>query len=197
MQGCVADQEPPDGCRRHRSTCDAALLQRRNPLRPRRRFAELRHVRWHQSSRRLPEHRLGASSDGVLHQRRPASRTTKAWGVRGAFNHNWDPYWSSHCSAATPRSRTAVTARLCYWPASAQLLRGLNARPIPATRTSTSPRLVSSPSGLLSRTSRSRVKCSGFGLDQKIGWNVPAGRQPAATKPTAVVRVQGPEHRVL
>ena len=20
---------------------------------------------------------------------------TKAWGVRGAFNHNWDPYWSS------------------------------------------------------------------------------------------------------
>ena len=20
---------------------------------------------------------------------------TKAWGIRGAFNHNWDPYWSS------------------------------------------------------------------------------------------------------
>ena len=20
---------------------------------------------------------------------------TEAWGVRGAFNHNWDPYWSS------------------------------------------------------------------------------------------------------
>jgi hypothetical protein len=22
-------------------------------------------------------------------------KLTKAWGVRGAFNHNWDPYWSS------------------------------------------------------------------------------------------------------
>src|SRR6202008_517149 len=20
---------------------------------------------------------------------------TKAWGIRGAFNHNWDPYWST------------------------------------------------------------------------------------------------------
>ena len=22
-------------------------------------------------------------------------KLTEAWGVRGAFNHNWDPYWSS------------------------------------------------------------------------------------------------------
>src|SRR5713226_8400686 len=22
-------------------------------------------------------------------------KLTKAWGIRGAFNHNWDPYWSS------------------------------------------------------------------------------------------------------
>lgn len=26
--------------------------------------------------------------DGNLH-------LTTAWGVRGAFNHNWDPYWST------------------------------------------------------------------------------------------------------
>src|SRR6185312_12042036 len=26
--------------------------------------------------------------DGSLH-------LTEAWGVRGAFNHNWDPYWST------------------------------------------------------------------------------------------------------
>ena len=30
---------------------------------------------------------LGGSGSGLL--------LTKAWGVRGAFNHNWDPYWSS------------------------------------------------------------------------------------------------------
>src|ERR1700716_2147919 len=29
-----------------------------------------------------------AGGDGSLH-------LTEAWGVRGAFNHNWDPYWSS------------------------------------------------------------------------------------------------------
>jgi hypothetical protein len=29
-----------------------------------------------------------AGGDGDLH-------LTKSWGVRGAFNHNWDPYWSS------------------------------------------------------------------------------------------------------
>ena len=27
-------------------------------------------------------------ADGNLH-------LTSAWGVRGAYNHNWDPYWSS------------------------------------------------------------------------------------------------------
>src|SRR5262249_44882657 len=31
---------------------------------------------------------VGAGSDGQL-------KLTKAWGIRGAFNHNWDPYWSS------------------------------------------------------------------------------------------------------
>jgi hypothetical protein len=30
----------------------------------------------------------GPGGDGSLH-------LTEAWGVRGAFNHNWDPYWSS------------------------------------------------------------------------------------------------------
>jgi len=29
-----------------------------------------------------------AGADGNLH-------LTSAWGVRGAYNHNWDPYWSS------------------------------------------------------------------------------------------------------
>jgi porin-like protein len=31
---------------------------------------------------------VAAGGDGSLH-------LTTAWGVRGAFNHNWDPYWST------------------------------------------------------------------------------------------------------
>ena len=31
---------------------------------------------------------VGAGSDGEL-------KLTKAWGIRGAFNHNWDPFWST------------------------------------------------------------------------------------------------------
>jgi hypothetical protein len=40
----------------------------------------------------LPNHAttgsVGALGDGQL-------KLTQAWGFRGAFNHNWDPYWSS------------------------------------------------------------------------------------------------------
>src|SRR6266478_4170865 len=42
---------------------------------------------------------IGATTDAVW---LPTSsggsgdlKLTKAWGIRGAFNHNWDPYWSS------------------------------------------------------------------------------------------------------
>lgn len=34
------------------------------------------------------------SSDGVYGLTGNVEKTT-AWGIRGAFNHNWDPYWSS------------------------------------------------------------------------------------------------------
>jgi porin-like protein len=39
----------------------------------------------------LPNHATTgpfAGGDGQL-------KLTQAWGIRGAFNHNWDPYWSS------------------------------------------------------------------------------------------------------
>src|SRR5260370_16383818 len=40
----------------------------------------------------LPNHAttgpFGGGGDNQL-------KLTTAWGVRGAFNHNWDPYWSS------------------------------------------------------------------------------------------------------
>jgi hypothetical protein len=42
---------------------------------------------------------LGATTDAVylptLFGGSGDLKLTKAWGIRGAFNHNWDPYWSS------------------------------------------------------------------------------------------------------
>ena len=82
---------------------------------------------------------------------------TDAWGVRGAFNHNWDPYWSTASGAATPRCATTVTSadiltakgQFC---ASFNCRQGRCLRTTAATRTSTLPRLVWSPAGLPSRT---------------------------------------------
>ena len=38
---------------------------------------------------------FGATTDGVYVPGAAASQLTEACGVRGAFNHNWDAYWSS------------------------------------------------------------------------------------------------------
>jgi hypothetical protein len=42
---------------------------------------------------------IGATSDAVyapgLAGNDGQLKLTKAWGIRGAFNHNWDPYWST------------------------------------------------------------------------------------------------------
>jgi Porin subfamily len=38
---------------------------------------------------------FGATTDAVYLPGSADVKLTEAWGVRGAFNHNWDPYWSS------------------------------------------------------------------------------------------------------
>jgi len=38
---------------------------------------------------------FGATTDGVYSLATGGIKLTTAYGVRGAFNHNWDPYWSS------------------------------------------------------------------------------------------------------
>jgi hypothetical protein len=38
---------------------------------------------------------FGATTDAVYLPGSTDVKLTEAWGVRGAFNHNWDPYWSS------------------------------------------------------------------------------------------------------
>ena len=45
--------------------------------------------------------------DGSLH-------LTKAWGVRGAYNHNWDPYWSTSLFGSYSAVRYDDTAKALY-----------------------------------------------------------------------------------
>ncbi|MEA2918724.1 MAG: hypothetical protein QOJ15_10805, partial [Bradyrhizobium sp.] len=57
-----------------------------------------------------------AGGDGALH-------LTESYGIRGAFNHNWDPYWSSSLfgSYASVRYDGTAKANLCavYTPGKA------------------------------------------------------------------------------
>jgi hypothetical protein len=52
--------------------------------------------------------------DGNLH-------LTNAWGVRGAFNHNWDPYWSTSLFGAGSWVRYDDTAKTTYCNAYAKI----------------------------------------------------------------------------
>ena len=39
---------------------------------------------------------LGAITDGIYGGPNNAGlESTQSWGVRGAFNHNWNPFWST------------------------------------------------------------------------------------------------------
>jgi hypothetical protein len=50
---------------------------------------------------------VSAGGDGSLH-------LTEAWGVRGAYNHNWDPYWSSSLFGSASWVRYDGTAKASY-----------------------------------------------------------------------------------
>ena len=80
-----------------------------------------------------------------------------SWGIRGAFNHNWDPYWSSSLFGSYASVRYDGSVQPTSSPPRVSGARAsTSARPclqtIAATRTSTLPRLVLSPAGLPSRT---------------------------------------------
>lgn len=53
---------------------------------------------------------MGFSSDGVYAPGFGIQKT-EAWGVRGAFNHNWDPYWSTSLFGAYSGIRYNNTVR--------------------------------------------------------------------------------------
>jgi hypothetical protein len=50
---------------------------------------------------------VAAGGDGSLH-------LTEGWGFRGAYNHNWDPYWSSSLFGGVAAVRYDGTAKLFY-----------------------------------------------------------------------------------
>jgi hypothetical protein len=60
-----------------------------------------------------------AGGDGNIH-------LTTAYGVRGAFNHNWDPYWSSSVFGGAGWVRYDNTARTEYCNAYGAAVAGLN-----------------------------------------------------------------------
>jgi hypothetical protein len=124
-----------------------------------------------------------AGGDGSLH-------LTEAWGVRGAFNHNWDPYWSSSLfgSYSQVRYDGAAKAQYCatYF---------LSSSPVPAVRaanalTSTcNPDFNVSQLGVITRwTPVTNLTFSAevmwFHLDQKFSGF--ATLTPTPPKPTAI-----------
>ena len=87
-----------------------------------------------------------AGGDGSLH-------LTEGFGFRGAFNHNWDPYWSTSLFGGYAAVRYDNTAKAQYCAAYAASNTGAAVCWISAaTPTSISRRLVWSPAGLPSRT---------------------------------------------
>ena len=93
---------------------------------------------------------------------------TKAWGIRGAFNHNWDPYWSTSLWGSYSQvkydgnnadavngvfsSAKEPIAWASRHPTGVRSQPPVQPAPTAATRTSTSRRSVLQPAGLPSGT---------------------------------------------
>ena len=118
-----------------------------------------------------------AGGDGTLH-------LTSAWGVRGAFNHNWDPYWSSSLfgSYSGVRYDDTAKANICAVYTGARVTS-------PSSDYSCNPDFNVSQLGVVTRwTPVKNLTFSGevgwFHLDQKMGGIAtltPAAPMPAAT----------------
>ena len=92
---------------------------------------------------------VAAAADGVFGRPEPSIDTVQTWGFRGAFNHNWDPYWNSaiYGAYAAMNYKTAGAAAICANLAATRSPGITAGAAAPATRTSTSPSSASSPAG--------------------------------------------------
>jgi len=143
---------------------------------------------------------LGATSDAIYSPGLAGNdgqlKLTKAWGIRGAFNHNWDPYWSTSLfgSYASVRYDGAAgdlsTAKGAYCAAFAATHAGQN-----VTYTC-DPNFNTAQLGLVTRWTPVKnltfsAEVQWFHLDQKMG-NGPGLASsttvmtPTAPKPTQV-----------
>jgi hypothetical protein len=94
---------------------------------------------------------VGYTTDGVYVPGGAIDLTT-AYGVRGAFNHNWDPYWSSSLFGSYAAVRYNGNAQANYCAAFAAGVAGRSFLTSLAIRTSTLHSSAWSPAGLPSRT---------------------------------------------
>jgi hypothetical protein len=120
-----------------------------------------------------------AGGDGNLH-------LTTAYGVRGAFNHNWDPYWSSSLFGSYAAVRYDGTAKLNYCNAFIAGTGGLGAK---SADFSCNPDFNVAQLGVVTRWTPVKnltfsAEVMWFALDQKFTGTTIA--TPAAPKPTAV-----------
>jgi len=121
-------------------------------------------------------------------------KLVSAYGVRGAFNHNWDPYWSSSLwgSASFVRfggnSNDATTAK-GQWCANYIASNGLGIAGRVSADFSCNPDFNAFMAGMVTRWTPVKnltfsAEVGWFGLDQKMTGT--ALLTPAAPKPTAV-----------
>ena len=118
---------------------------------------------------------MGGIGDGRLH-------LTEAYGIRGAYNHNWDPYWSSSLFGSYSAVRYDGTAKT-------QICTGYSTGKVVSVDYSCNPDYNVSQLGLVTRWTPVKnltfsAEVMWFHLDQKFTGT--AVLTPAAPKPTAV-----------
>jgi hypothetical protein len=122
----------------------------------------------------------GANGSGII--------LTTAWGVRGAFNHNWDPYWSSSLWGSYSQVKYDGSAKDIYCAGFAQTHGGQTGVPS-ATTYSCNPDFNVAQVGLTTRWTPVKnltfsAEVGAFFLDQKMSGNTTIAA--TAPKPTAV-----------
>ncbi len=119
---------------------------------------------------------VAAGGDGSLH-------LTESYGIRGAFNHNWDPYWSSSLfgSYSSVRYDGTAKANICTAFTAARVTN-------PSVNYSCNPDFNASMLGVITRWTPVKnltfsAEVLWFHLDQKFTGT--ATLSPTAPKPTA------------
>jgi hypothetical protein len=125
---------------------------------------------------------FGATTDGIYTPGH-GIELTDAFGVRGAFNHNWDPYWSSSLYGSASFVRYDSTAKAAYCEAYAKVATNVSAD------FSCNPNFNAYQIGLVTRwTPVKNLTFSAdvqyFRLDQNFSGT--ATLTPTAPKPTAI-----------